>query len=470
MKSPKSPQRQERDFEQARTNREKSRRHFLRGAGVALALPWMESLNILRAQDVASGTSKAAAAAANRPPVRFATVYFSNGVQPANWWAKGEGKAMEFGPAGAPLNGYGADLNFIKGLFNHAAFINPSPHLGRCPNMLSGAPVSMDPTVIQVGTTFDQVLAKQIGGNTLIPSMALGIEPNELRLEYGMSMLYGSAISWASPTRPATKEIYPARAFDELVGDGSQRRLDRSILDELMGEANALRPKLGSGDKAKLNEYLESVRDIEVRLDRSAKQGTLEGWRPTLDKPNMQRPADEIPQVVPDHMRLMLDLIVLAFQMDKTRIITLMLNNDLSQMNMKFLDGVSGALHLDLTHNNHVPALEAMYLKTNQYHMREFTYLLDRMKAIDEGGQSLLDSSMLMLMSNLYDGDKHGADQMPIVMAGKGGGSLKTGRILDYLDKGDDNRRACSLYLSIMDRMGVQLDRFGDSDKRLANL
>ena len=163
-------------------------------------------------------------------------------------------------------------------------------------------------------------------------------------------------------------------------------------------------------------------------------------------------------------------LIVLAFQMDKTRIMTIMLNNDLSQMNMKFLDGVSGALHLDLTHNNHVPALEAMYLKTNQYHMREFTYLLDRMKAIDEGGQSMLDSSMMMLMSNLYDGDKHGADQMPIVIAGKAGGSLKTGRILDYLDKGDDNRRACSLYLSIMDRMGVQLDRFGDSEKRLAGL
>jgi hypothetical protein len=169
-------------------------------------------------------------------------------------------------------------------------------------------------------------------------------------------------------------------------------------------------------------------------------------------------------------MRLMLDLMVLAFQMDKTRIMTIMLNNDLSQMNMKFLEGVSGALHLDLTHNNHVPALEAMYLKTNQYHMKEFTYLLDRLKAIDEGGQSILDSSMLMLMSNLYDGDKHGADQMPIVTAGGGGGSLKTGRILDFLDKGDDNRRACSLYLSIMDRMGVQLDRFGDSDKRLADL
>jgi hypothetical protein len=460
----KTAERLERDFEQSRTNRAKSRRHFLRGAGVALALPWMESLNPLKAQEVG------ATAVSNKPPVRFATIYFSNGVQPANWWAKGSGKAMEFGPAAQPLSGYGDDLVFVKGLYNHSAFTATSPHLGKCPNMLSGATVSMDPNVIQVGTTFDQLLSREIGRNTLIPSMALGIEPNELRLEDGLSMIYGSAISWASPVKPATKEIYPARTFDQLVGDGKGRRLDRSILDEVLGETHSLEPKISRTDRAKLNEYLESVRDIEIRLDRSAKQGTLEGWRPTIDKPNMQRPSDEIPQVVPDHMRLMMDLIVLAFQMDKTRVITLMLNNDLSQMNMKFLEGVQGALHLDLTHNGHAPALEAMYLKTNQYHVKEFTYLIDRLKAIDEGGQSLLDSSILMLMSNLYDGDKHGADQMPIVLAGKGGGSVKTGRILDYLDQGNDNRRACSLYLSIMDRMGLQLDRFGDTDKRLTDI
>ncbi len=166
-------------------------------------------------------------------------------------------------------------------------------------------------------------------------------------------------------------------------------------------------------------------------------------------------------------MKLMLDLTVLAFQMDKTRIVTLMLNNDLSQMNFKFVEGVHGALHLDLTHNGHAPSLDAMYLKTNQFHIQQFTYVAKRLKAIDEGGQSLLDSSMLMLASNLYDGDKRGADQMPIVMPGKAGGAMKTGRIVDYTKKGDDNRRACSMYLSMMDRMGVRPDRFGDSDKRL---
>jgi hypothetical protein len=139
-------------------------------------------------------------------------------------------------------------------------------------------------------------------------------------------------------------------------------------------------------------------------------------------------------------------------------------------MNFKFIEGVRGALHLDLTHNGKVPELEAMYLKTNQFHMRQFTYLVGRLKAIDEGGTSLLDNSILMLASSLFDGDAHGADQLPIVIAGRAGGALRTGRILDYLDKGDDNRRACSLYLSLADLMGAPLDRFGDSDKRLAGL
>src|SRR6185369_12493323 len=179
---------------------------------------------------------------------------------------------------------------------------------------------------------------------------------------------------------------------------------------------------------------------------------------------------NELPQNVPDHMKLMLDLIVLAFQMDKTRIATLMLNNDLSQMNFRFLEGVQGALHLDLTHNLKDPAKEAMYLKTNQFHIAQFAYLTQRLKDIKEGDGSLLDHSILVLTSSLFDGDLHGAKQLPFLLTGKGNGSLKTGRVLDYLDKGDDNRKACSLHLSLMDRMGVPLDKFGDATTRLADL
>ena len=439
---------------------QKSRRNFLRGAGVALTLPWLESLPLLAADE--SNPS-------NKPPVRFGCVYFSNGVEPAHWWAKGSGASMEFGPGAQPLSTHGQDLVFIRGLYHQSAFVSTSPHLGRM-NLLSGAPVSLDPNDIRVGTSMDQVLSRQIGGQTAVPSLVMGIEPNELRLEDGLSMIYGSAVSWATPTKPATKEIYPSRTFDQLVGDGSGRKLDRSILDAVLAETHSLQPKISRGDKVKLDEYLESVRDIEKRIDRAAKEERLEGWRPTLAQPNMPRPADQLPQDVPVHMKLMLDLTVLAFQMDKTRIATLMLNNDLSQMNFKFLEGVRGALHLDLTHNGRAPALEAMYLKTNQFHVQQFTYLMDRMKAIDEGGSSLLDNSLLMLTSSLFDGDTHGADQLPIVLAGKAGGALKTGRILDYLEKGNENRRACSLYLSLMDRMGVKLDRFGDATTRLADL
>ena len=445
-----------------------SRRNFLRGAGVALALPWMESLPLGAAQESVGAAAKAAA---NKPPTRFALVYFSNGVEPIHWWAKGgSGMNMELGPVLEPLNPLREDFTFVRGLYNQQAVKSTSPHLGRMANMLSGAWVSLDPADIRVGTTFDQLLSREIGGATPVPSLALGIEPNELRLEDGLSMIYGSCISWAAPTKPATKEIYPARTFDLLVGDGSGRKLDRSILDAVLQETRSLKPRISKGDQHKLNEYLDSIRSIETRIEHAAKQERLEGWRPTIDKPNMPRPKDELPQDVPEHMKLMLDLIVLAFQMDKTRVVTLMLNNDLSQMNFKFIDGVKGALHLDLTHNGKAPAAEAMYLKTNQFHMEQYAYLVTRLKEIDEGGQSILDSSMILGGSNLFDGDAHSADEMPLVLAGKGNGTLKPGRILDYREKEPDGRRACSLWLSMMDRMGVKLERFGDTSQRLVDL
>ena len=440
-----------------------TRRHFLRGTGVALTLPWLESMP-------AFAQAAAATPALTKPPQRFACIYFSNGVEPIHWWVKGAGATAELGPVLQPMFPHREDMVFLRGLFNQQAFASTSPHLGRMPNLLSGAKVSLDPSDIRVGTSMDQVLAHEIGARTPVPSLVLGIEPNELRLEDGLSMLYGSSLSWVSPTKPASKEIYPARTFDQLVGDGTGRRLDRSILDAVLADAHSLQPKVSQGDRQKLDEYLESVRDIEKRIAHASKEERIEGWRPTLSKPNMPRPVDAIPQDVPAHMKLMLDLVVLAFQMDKTRLATLMLNNDLSQMNFKFLQGVTGALHLDLTHNGRAPLAEAMYLKTNQFHVAQFAYLVNRLKNIDEGGQSLLDSSILMMCSNLFDGDTHGADQLPILLAGCGGGTLKPGRNFDYLEQGNDNRRACSLYLSIMDRMGVTLDRFGDTAQRLTDL
>ena len=450
-----------------------TRRKFLRGAGVSLALPWLGSLPV-RTEDTGKrlAHSSRLARTLTKPPTRFACLFFSNGVEPVHWWAKGSGAEMELGPGLSPMMPFREDIVFLRGLFNEQAVRHDSAHLGRAPNLLSGAWVSTDQNEIRVGMTMDQILSQRIGGRTTVPSLVLGIEPTELRLEDGLSMIYGSCISWTSDTRPAMKEIYPARVFDLLTGDGTGRRIDRSILDHVRDDAKHIRFRIDSGDRGKLDEYLESIRDIEKRIDRASYGGRLEGrgWNPTLTEPNMPRPADPLPQEVPDHMKLMMDLIALAFQMDKTRIATCMLNNDLSQMNFGFLDGVQGSLHLDLTHNGRDPRLEAMYLKTNRFHVQQFAYLAKRLKEIDEGGQSLLDSSLLLCCSNLFDGDKHEADQMPMLLAGRGGGSLETGRILDYLGRPNPQRRACNLYLSLMERMGVSLPRFGDTDQRLAGL
>ena len=452
-----------------------SRRHFLRGVGVALALPWLESMPWAGSSAAAAGLPAGAAdlgtqaAAKAGPPLRLGIVFFSNGVEPAHWWAKGSGATMELGPGLTPMLPHREDMVFIRGLYSQSALVSTSPHLGRM-NLLSGAPISLDPNVIRAGTSMDQVIANAVGEKTAIPSLVLGVEPNELRLEDGLSMIYGSSLSWVSPSKPATKEIYPSRAFDRLVGDGTGRALDRSILDAVQSESASLKPRVSRDDHHKLNEYFEGIRDIEKRIERASKEQRLEGWRPSIDKPDMPRPKNELPQNVPDHMKLMLDLIVLAFQMDKTRVATLMLNNDLSQMNFKFVDGVQGALHLDLTHNGRVADKEAMYLKTNQFHIQQFAYLTERMKAITEGETSLLDNSILLGASSLFDGDLHGADQLPILITGKGGGTIKGGRILDYLEKGDANRKVCSLHLTLMDRMGVKLDGFGDATTRLTEL
>ncbi|MEE3373317.1 MAG: DUF1552 domain-containing protein [Planctomycetota bacterium] len=441
-----------------------SRRVFLRSATSVLALPWLASLPLRSAQ------GKRLANTPSKPPRRFGCVYFSNGVEPEHWWTKPAADGLHFGPGLEPLSPYRNDLCVLEGLFNAQSVANPSAHLGRMPNLLSGAWVSLDQNDLRVGRTMDQVMAQRLREQTALPSLVLGIEPTELRLEDGLSMLYGSCISWSSPTRPTTKEIYPARAFDAIVGNRQQAGLDRTILDQVLADANSLRPQLAVRDRVKLDEYLESIRDIERRISRAAHEERLEGWQPTLAEADIPRPADELPQNVPDHMRLILDLIVLAFRMDRTRIVTCMLNNDLSQMNFGFLEGVQGSLHLDLTHNGRDPAREAMYLKTNQFHVAQFAYLLKRLREIEEGDQTLLDSSLLLLCSNLFDGDKHQADRMPMVLAGRGGGSLTPGRLLDYRERPPEERRACSLYLSLMDRMGVTLPQFGDSDRRLADL
>jgi hypothetical protein len=273
-------------------------------------------------------------------------------------------------------------------------------------------------------------------------------------------MIYSSHISWSSPTTPTPLELYPSLAFDRLFKDENHRG-DQSVLDSVLEHAGDLRRQISSSDQRKFDEYLDSVRDVEQRIANAGKRGELQGWRPTLDKPNMARPADGIPQDISEHMRLMCDLLVLAFQTDTTRITTLKLNNDHSSLRFPHL-GVDYMIHHLLSHSD-----TEDWLKVNQFFLEQVAYIARRLQAIDEGGRSALDNSMLMLCSSMMTGS-HDASQLPVVMVGKGGGKIQTGRVLDYRQQPE--RQMCRLYMSMMNKMGLDMTSFGDAKEALAEV
>src|SRR5437764_10907657 len=296
-----------------------SRRAFLRGVGVTMALPWMESLNVW------GDTPPAGVRPASEAPVRLAVVFSGNGFHSKEWWARGEGKQMELGKVLAPLTDFREKMLFIRGLYNEEAQ-KGNIHSSQTGNLLSGAPLASGGE-IRSGTSIDQLVAQRCGSSTKVPSLVLGCEKSNPSVHKNYSMLYSSHISCSSPTTPTPLEIYPALAFDRLFKDEVNRG-DKSVLDAVLADATDLRRKVCVSDQRKLDEYLDSVRDVEQRIDNAGKKGELQGWRPTLAKPNIPRPPDGIPQNIADHMRLMSDILVLGFQTDTTRICSLKLNND----------------------------------------------------------------------------------------------------------------------------------------------
>jgi hypothetical protein len=273
-------------------------------------------------------------------------------------------------------------------------------------------------------------------------------------------MLYSSHISWSSPTTPTPLELYPALAFDRLFKDEVQHG-DESVLDSVLGEANALRRQISASDQHKLDEYLDSVRDVEQRIADADKQGHLQGWRTTLDKPNMKRPPEGIPQDIAEHMRLMCDILVLGFQTDTTRITTLKLNNDHSSLRFPHL-GVDYMIHHLLSHSD-----TADWLKVNRFFIEQLAYIARRLDAIQEGDRTALDNSMILFCSSMLNGG-HDATQLPVVVLGRGGGRIPSGRVVDY--RNNPNRQMCRLYLSMMDKMDLHLDRFGDATEPLSEV
>jgi hypothetical protein len=261
-------------------------------------------------------------------------------------------------------------------------------------------------------------------------------------------------------------EVYPSLAFDSLFENRGSKR-NQSILDRVHDEATTLSGKVSSGDKAKLDEYLTSVREVEKRAAamRAAKakadQRSRDQGQPLM---KMKRPEDGLPEDVREHMKLMCDLIALGFQTDKTRVATLLLNRDLSGLFYPFLDVRSA--HHPASHDDKSDAYE----RISRYYCSQFAYLAGRLEAMKEGEHTVLDNSCLMFISSMWSGSKHDSSKVPVLLAGGLGGTLQTGRVLDYAEKSDDERKLCSLYLSLMDRMDVKLDRFGDSKMRLAGI
>ena len=428
-----------------------NRRTILRGLGVTMALPWFESLPAYADDDPQQE--------GNQPPVRLAVLFAGNGFHKDQWWAKGTGADMELGKVLDPLNPHREKLLFIRGLWNEQA-TKGNIHSSQTGNMLSGAPIASGGK-IRSGTSMDQVVAQAIGHRTKVPSLVLGCEKPIASQHREYSMLYSSHISWSSPTTPTPLELYPALAFDRLFKDNTGTVVDRSVLDIVLARAKSVRNKIGYSDRAKLDEYLNSVREVELRIERAGKEQRLQGWRPTLAEPNMPRPVDGIPQDIDEHMRLMCDLLVLAFQTDTTRVCTLKLNNDHSSLRFPHL-GIDYMIHHLLSHTD-----SDDWLEVNRFFIQQMAYLAEKLDAIQEGERTALDNSMIMMCSSMVHGN-HDNSQLPVAIVGRAAGRLQTGRSLDYLEQ--PNRKMCSLFLSMMDKMGVNRDEFGDSNQRLADV
>lgn len=432
-----------------------NRRTVLRGVGVAMSLPWLESFPVW-----ADESGKSA-----QPPKRFAAMFMGNGINAKHWWAKGAGAEMELSKSLEPLAPLKTKLNVISGLFNkHATGVGIHP--GQTGNILSGAALQKG-AVLKGGISVDQVLANRFGEETTMPSLVLGCEqPITGYHETNFSMAYSSHISWQDANSPVPMEVYPSLAFDSLFDNQGSKRT-KSILDRVKEHATHLSRQVGRDDRLKLDEYLASVREVEKRVEKTremkdrADDNAAHHGRAAI---TMKRPDNGLPEDIREHMRLMGDIIALAFQTDKTRVATLLLCRDLSGLFYPFLDVRTA--HHPASHDDEGDDYE----KVSRYYVSQFAYLATRLNEMPEGEGTVLDNSCLMFVNNMWSGSKHDSSKVPLLLAGGLGGTLETGRVLDFTKSGDDHRKLCSLYLSLLDRMDVKLPQFGDSNARLAGL
>jgi hypothetical protein len=426
----------------------------LRGAGVTVALPWLESFQ-----------ARAAGKTAEAFPKRFAVLFMGNGVNENHWDAQGSGAAMTLSKTLEPLEPLKHKINVIHGLFQKRA-TGMGIHPAQTGSLLSGAMIQKG-ALIRAGITVDQMIANHVGQETALPSLVLACEqPMTGYHETNFSLAYSSHISWQSPDSPVPNEVYPSLAWDSLFENRGSLR-NRSILDRVKDDAAKLGTKISSSDNVKLDEFLTSVRAVEQRVDgmRKNQQNADElAKQKNTHVFTMDRPANGLPEDLREHARLMCDIIAIAFQTDKTRVATLLLARDLGALYYPFLQVREG--HHAASHYN----ISDGYERISRFHLSQLAYLASKLDSMPEGDGTVLDHSLLMWINNMWIGRKHDNSRLPLVLAGGLSGTVQTGRVLNYVGKADAERKVCSLYLSIMDRMGVKLDHFGDADTRLTEL
>jgi hypothetical protein len=441
------------------TKKHLSRRTILRGFGASLALPLLDGM-----VPALSALSQTAA----RGVRRMAVVYVPNGMMMPDWTPKGEGAGFEFSPILTPLQAYRDKLVVISGLADKhgwpTADEGAGDHARAAATFLTGVHAKKtEGSDIQAGISMDQIAAGTLGQETQLASLELALESVELlgSCDAGYSCAYANTIAWRSPTTPLPMENDPRAVFERLFGadgtDGAARqaRLERqrSILDSVSDKIAALRGGLGARDNVKLSEYLDAIRDVERRIQKAEAQGSRQ-------LPVVEQPAGT-PGTFEEHARLMFDLLMLAFQTDMTRVATFMLAREVSGRAYPEI-GVPDSHH-PVSHHQNDPDKLVKLSKVNLFHAKQFAYFVERMASAQDGDGSLLDHSMLLYGAGISDSNIHMHDNLPLVLVGGAGGSIKGGRHVRY----PKDTPVTNLFLNMLDKLGVPADSIGDSTGRL---
>jgi hypothetical protein len=392
----------------------------------------------------------------------MAVLYMANGVNTSQWTPQGEGKDFRLSPTLEPLQDLKDQLLVVSNLWNAGANTGDG-HYAKESSLLTCTTITKTLGVdINIhGQSMDQLAASRIGDQTPLPSLELGIEPESTGVDanVGYTRVYGCHIAWSTPTTPLARETNPrsvyARLFRAAGPAGSSAKQDTLLLDRVLEHSKKMRSTLGAADQARVDEYLSIVRSLETRMEHAIDPKRT--WKPLASIDSMPRPTDS-PATHQEHVRLMLDLIALAFQSDTTRISTFMFGNAVSGVNFRFLEGVTDSHH-EISHHAKDPEKLRQYAVINRWHIEQYGYLLRKLRDMKEGERSVLDNSMILFGSALSDGNQHDPHRLPLVLGGRGGGRIASGQHIAYTE----DTPAASLYVSMLDAFGTPVERFADS-------